>query len=504
MNTDFAFSPREVIETECDRYNFETPGKIQSHGAMLVLQEPSMVILQLSQNTDNILGINHREMVNQPITDFLDQKSATRFSKALKSTDFSMVNPVSLSFRGKACDVVLLRSDDFLILEIEPVRSDADNNDVYQMAAMQAMEKFQNALFVEQLIEIATNEIREVTDFDRVMYYRFDEDFNGQVMAEATVRGADSFLHLHFPASDIPLRVRQLYMNTKSRYLPDLNEAQVPLVPEINPVTKKPLNMSFTILRAVAPTHVEYMKNLGINSSLSFTILRHGRLHGMFACHHYSGKNVAYINRLVCEQIVEMFVAMLDQIDNDDVHAKRLSTIKNRVQATLMSNNGLNVESDILNMTNADGAAIYRNGQLNLIGYTPDEADVKGLIQVLSDSSYNVLYQEDAKGLLVTSRLASVLEGAERIKHAASGVIAIPISKQNDDFIIWFRPERIVSATWAGNPDQALNVDEKTMRVSPRKSFDAWKKNVQNTSENWKPYEVQMVTELRDALMAKS
>lgn len=500
MKNGLSLSPREIIETECDKYNFETPGKIQSHGAMLVLQENSLTIVQLSQNTARITGIDYQQMIQQSILNFLDPASADALQKALRSTNLSMVNPVQLNFRGFSCDAILLRHQGLLIIELEPANQDFDNGAKYQMAAMSAMEKIQGAVFAEQLIEIATNEIRDLTDFDRVMYYKFDEDYNGQVVAEATVRNADSFLGLRFPASDIPYRVRRLYMSTTCRYLPDLNEPQVPLVPEINPITRKPLDMTPTILRAVAPTHVEYMRNLGVNSSMSFTIMKDGKLIGMFACHHYSGKFVPYVDRLVCEQIVEMFVMMLSQLDNENLQANYLRKFKQSALKAIQGGQLQQAITPLLSMVNADGVAIYKNGQLTIGGYTPTSMEVQALISLLNNPSYNILYQEDARGLFVTSKLSHVLTGAERIKDAASGLLAIPISRTGE-YILWFRPERILAATWAGNPDQAMTIDEKTMRVSPRKSFQAWQKSVEFSSEPWKSYETQMAVELRDALV---
>jgi light-regulated signal transduction histidine kinase (bacteriophytochrome) len=500
IQTSNVFSPREIIETECDRYNFETPGKIQSHGALLLLQEPSLVIVQLSQNALKIVGVDHKLMINQPILNFLTEVSKNTLTKALKSTDLSMVNPIRLDFNGKVGDAILLRKEGFLYIEIEPVGEVEDNNEAYQIAAMQAMEKFQNAVFPEQLIELVTNEIREITNFDRVMFYKFDEDYNGKVIAEATVRGVDSFLNLHFPASDIPKRVRDLYLTTKSRYLPDLHEPQVPLFPELNPVTKKPTQMGMTILRAVAPTHIEYMHNLGINSSLSFNIIKDGKFYGMIACHHYSGKFVPYVNRLVCEQMVEMFVMMLSQLDNESLHLAQLKPFKESALNTLRRNIK-EAKTDLLAMVNADGAAVYIKNELHTFGYTPTQEQILSLISLLSDSAYNILYEKDSAGIFVTNKLSAYLNGAEKIKHAASGLIAVPISKTGNDFILWFRPEQIITAAWAGNPDQALHIDEKTMRVSPRKSFAAWKKNVEGSSLSWEAPEVQMAIELRDALL---
>jgi light-regulated signal transduction histidine kinase (bacteriophytochrome) len=501
MKNGLSLSPREVIETECDKYNFETPGKIQSHGAMLVLQENSLTVVQLSQNTTRIIGLDPQQLINQPLVNFLEPTSADALQKAVRSTNLSMVNPVRLNFRGMSCDAILLRHQGLLIIELEPANQSIDNVDAYQRAAMNAMEKIQGAVFAEQLIDIATNEIRDLTDFDRVMYYKFDEDYNGQVVAEATVRGADSFLGLRFPASDIPYRVRRLYMSTTCRYLPDLNEPQVPLVPEINPITRKPLDMTPTILRAVAPTHIEYMKNLGVNSSMSFSIMKDGKLIGMFACHHYSGKFVPYVNRLVCEQIVEMFVMMLSQLDDESSQANRLRKFKQSAQQAIQSGQLQQAITPLLSMVNADGVAIYKNGKLTLGGYTPTSEEVQALISLLGNPSYNILYQEDARGLFVTSKLAHVITGGERIKDAASGVMAIPISRTPGEYILWFRPERILAATWAGNPDQAMSIDEKTMRISPRKSFQAWQKSVELSSEAWKSYETQVAVELRDALI---
>jgi light-regulated signal transduction histidine kinase (bacteriophytochrome) len=501
MKNGLSLSPREVIETECDKYNFETPGKIQSHGAMLVLQENSLTVVQLSQNTTRIIGLDPQQLINQPLVNFLEPTSADALQKAVRSTNLSMVNPVRLNFRGMSCDAILLRHQGLLIIELEPANQSIDNVDAYQRAAMNAMEKIQGAVFAEQLIDSATNEIRDLTDFDRVMYYKFDEDYNGQVVAEATVRGADSFLGLRFPASDIPYRVRRLYMSTTCRYLPDLNEPQVPLVPEINPITRKPLDMTPTILRAVAPTHIEYMKNLGVNSSMSFSIMKDGKLIGMFACHHYSGKFVPYVNRLVCEQIVEMFVMMLSQLDDESSQANRLRKFKQSAQQAIQSGQLQQAITPLLSMVNADGVAIYKNGKLTLGGYTPTSEEVQALISLLGNPSYNILYQEDARGLFVTSKLAHVITGGERIKDAASGVMAIPISRTPGEYILWFRPERILAATWAGNPDQAMSIDEKTMRISPRKSFQAWQKSVELSSEAWKSYETQVAVELRDALI---
>lgn len=62
--------------------------------------------------------------------------------------------------------------------------------------------------------------VRQITGFDRVLVYEFDEDWNGEVIAESLVEGEyPSFFGLHFPSTDIPKQARELYVKNKVRVL---------------------------------------------------------------------------------------------------------------------------------------------------------------------------------------------------------------------------------------------------------------------------------------------
>jgi len=43
------------------------------------------------------------------------------------------------------------------------------------------------------------------------MVYRFDKDWNGEVIAEAVGPSSVSYFGMRFPAGDIPPQVRQLF-----------------------------------------------------------------------------------------------------------------------------------------------------------------------------------------------------------------------------------------------------------------------------------------------------
>ena len=49
--------------TNCDREPILIPGLIQPHGVMLVLKEPTLEIIQVSNNTSELLGQQTQELL---------------------------------------------------------------------------------------------------------------------------------------------------------------------------------------------------------------------------------------------------------------------------------------------------------------------------------------------------------------------------------------------------------------------------------------------------------
>ncbi|GER91792.1 hypothetical protein KDW_59540 [Dictyobacter vulcani] len=110
------------------------------------------------------------------------------------------------------------------------------------------------------------------------MVYRFEEDGHGIVIAEDKRDDLETYLHLHYPASDIPQQARRLYLLNWLRLIVDVNYQPAPIIPELNPATGKILDMSYAALRSVSPVHVQYLKNMGVQASMSISIVRNDRL----------------------------------------------------------------------------------------------------------------------------------------------------------------------------------------------------------------------------------
>jgi light-regulated signal transduction histidine kinase (bacteriophytochrome) len=97
--------------------------------------------------------------------------------------------------------------------------------------------------------------------------------------------------------------------------------------------------------------------------------------------------------------------------------------------------------------------------------------------------------------------LPAVYPRAQGFKQVASGLLAIPLSRVQKNYVCWFRPEVIQTVDWAGKPEKAVQVGEDGLRLSPRKSFDLWRETVGSTSLPWKRGEVEAAAEPRNAII---
>ena len=138
-------------------------------------------------------------------------------------------------------------------------------------------------------------QVREMTGFDRVLLYQFDDDGHGAVIAEDKAAQMESYLGLHFPASDIPLPAREMFLANQIRVIPDTREQAVEMIPAQHPLTNRPTDLTLANLRSAAPCHTEYLQNMGVGASLTISLLKDGQLRGIVACHHQTPKSVALI-----------------------------------------------------------------------------------------------------------------------------------------------------------------------------------------------------------------
>src|SRR4029079_2210534 len=93
------------------------------------------------------------------------------------------------------------------------------------------------------------------------------------------------------------------------------------------------LDLSMSVLRSVSPIHIEYLQNMGVGASMSVSILRDGKLWGLFACHHYSARHISFERRTAAELFGKMFSWVLETREREATIAyeKRAHQIQERL-----------------------------------------------------------------------------------------------------------------------------------------------------------------------------
>ncbi|MFS8071309.1 MAG: GAF domain-containing protein, partial [Byssovorax sp.] len=290
--------------TTCDAEPIHIPGSIQPHGVLLAVTEPELRVVQTSSNTLEHVGIAPGDVLGASLVDLLDEAGLAAVLRAAVDASVHRAAALPITLRGRAFDGILHRVHGLLILELEPARDPGgglDAPDGFQSLASQYVYRLQEVQSFEDLWPTLAASIAELTGFDRVMIYRFDEnDGSGVVIAEHKQPDQNAFLGLHFPASDIPQQARRLYVRNRLRLIGDAAYQPSPIIPTDNPLTGQPLDLSDSVLRSVSPVHCEYLRNMGVRASMSVSLIKEEQLWGLIACHHRAPHFVPYPVRMLC------------------------------------------------------------------------------------------------------------------------------------------------------------------------------------------------------------
>ncbi|MEB3826799.1 ATP-binding protein [Phormidium sp. CCY1219] len=493
--------------TQYQKEPIHTPGLIQPHGILFVLSD-QLDVLQVSHNTWKVFRRHPEDLLGQNLNQLLDETQIETLKECLFHHNLQPVNPLKISIKSEGetlyFDGIVQRSPQGLfILELEPALSPKTLGflSFYNLVEASAS-KIQNAPDFQNLCQLLVKEVRNITGFDRVMLYRFNKQGHGTVLAEDKLEELTSWLGLHYPAEDIPPHARELYSKNWLRLIADVNYKPVAIVPTINSLTKSPLDLSYAVLRSVSPCHIEYLQNMNVSASMSISIMKEGKLWGLVACHHNSPKYVSYEVRKACEFFGKvMSVELPSKEENKDYEYRIKLKSTNAKLLEYMSReqdfiDGLiKFKPNLLDVVNAQGAAIVFKGNCTLIGKTPTEKAIHKLIHWLDCQDSEILYS--------TASLPQVYPEAQEYKDIASGLLAVYISKAQSNYVLWFRPEVIQTVQWAGNPNQPWEIgDRETSRLHPRKSFELWKEIVKLTSLPWKNCEINAALELKNAIVS--
>ncbi len=491
--------PIDVDIGNCDREPIHMLGGVQSFGFLIALTADWMVA-RVSTNTIEHLGLAPDKLLGRPAHLVLSGEALhlirNRLSMLRGPDAMERIFMLTLVAGRPPFDVAVHFSGDVVILEAEPSGSEPFD----AITAVRAMTmRLAHAKEMAAFFREGARQLRALIGFDRVMIYRFDADGSGEVVAESVASGIDSFLGLHYPASDIPAQARALYVRNIFRIIADVNAPPVAIRPQLD-LAGQPLDQSLCVMRAVSPIHIEYLRNMGVSASLSISIVCDGKLWGLFACHHHKPRLPAFAQRSAAELFGQMFSMTLEGRERQQTaeFESRARGAADRLMASIARDADLLGDPQwigeiVFEAIPADGIGVYLGGRTSLSGLTPPPTEFETIIESLNQAA--------AGAVFATDTIQTLTPRAALFADRAAGLLAIPLSRSPRDYVVLFRSEQLRSIRWGGNPEKALELGPNGARLTPRKSFEEWSELVRGRARPFSPAERRVAETIRVALL---
>jgi light-regulated signal transduction histidine kinase (bacteriophytochrome) len=397
---------------------------------------------------------------------------------------------------GQTVDATAHRVGELTLFEFEPASPQSGSRAPIYTLAHHFFPHLQQAASVDELCAIAVQELKRLTGFGRCLAYRFNEQGDGEVLAERIDAGYDSYDGHHFPASDIPAQARALYCLNHIRLIPDANYRPVALLGTDPAWDPRALDLSQAALRSVSPIHLEYMRNMRTLASMSVSLVVRGRLWGLVSCHDHAPHHLPWQTRVACEHLGRLLSLQIEAKEDNAEVATRLELRKLTLEiVSHLADSDATLQrlvehpGPLMQLAGAGGAAVVLDDQCWSAGRTPTAAQVHALSRWIGQRGGEV-YANDA--------LAAHHPPAADYLDSAAGVMAISISEVHHHMILWFRPEIEQTIRWAGEPTKPSTADG---RLHPRRSFASWQELVRGRSLRWSASAEAAVLELRRALL---
>ncbi|USJ02525.1 GAF domain-containing protein [Xanthomonas prunicola] len=489
----------------CAREPIHIPGMIQPYGVLLVIEPADGRIVQASTTAADLLGVPLQTLLGMPYAQVLEVPEAQPF--AVDAHPQHLLH-AEARFPARAVPpehawvaAWHLYPEQWLV-EIEP--RDARLMDVTLREALPLLRSIERDPGIDEAAVRAAKGLRSMIGFDRVMIYRFDEEWNGEVIAEARNPELVAYLGQRYPATDIPAQARALYLRNRVRQIADVGYQSSPIVPTLHPRLGTPVDLSDVSLRSVSPVHLEYLANMSVSATLVSSLVVNDALWGLIACHHYSPHFTSHAMRDATDAVTRALsgrIGALQAVERARMESVLL-TVREKLITDFNDATQMTVEMladmapDLMDVVDADGVAIFHGKEISRHGSVPDAAALRRIRDHIESAHHDAL-REDAVGALHVEAIGEVFPELADLAPLAAGFIFVPLMPQSRSALLWTRREKVQTVNWAGNPQLAKLADIPNSRLSPRKSFDLWQETVRGRARRWAPLHLESARSLR-------
>ena len=471
--------PAQADLANCADEPIHVPGSIQPHGFLVFMDAQGRVEGWSANVPAGLLPTLQlgRSYTELPLPATCAELVAECAEALAEGECAPMVAAVVVEERGY--DAIVHGAHGRIVAEFESRDVPADEVALFAVRAHSSIERVRRQRSIEGLMETAVRQVREFTGFDRVMAYRFREDESGDVVAEARRDDLVPYLGQRYPAGDIPAQARRLYVLNTLRMIADIGYRPVPL---LGAPDAAPLDLSFGVLRSVSPIHVEYLQNMGIQASMSVSIVINGRLWGLLACHHMTPKQVPHALRMAADVLAQVLASTVQSIEAraDAELVEQSATVRTALVESLLIDeeplDALARHADaLLAATRSQALVAVHNGKV--FSHGPIERETaEAIVRALP---------ADASDILTRDALDEWPQDVQGSLGKWVGMLALPFDPPGGGWCLLLRTEQIEHVSWGGRPEKTVQIGPLGARLTPRGSFDAWHETVRGRSHPW-------------------
>ena len=466
-----------MISSYCADEKIRIPGKFQDF-AYLIGLDADGIIHFYSENLKKLFPTEHEILSKSidviPILSHWLKNYFLHKNEIEDSIDTLVIENIEYY-------IYVLENESFQYIQIE---EKIENAEEYNLNFIK-IDEYESLTKKSDLWNKLVQDIYQFTKYDRIMVYQFLADGSGKVIAERTIDQIESYLNLHYPEEDIPSQARELYLTQKRRIFSDIDAPH-----HIIHSTTTEVDLTYCEARAMSPLHGQYLRNSGVKSSFSTSIIVENKLWGLVTCQNIEAKHVDLKNRIYAERLTN-WASKLFTIFNYKAINKYSLALEENIQilkTKLLTYPDLKVGiksnfNDFLKLAAADGVAYINKDEIIFDGMTPSPSKINEIL---------VWYRENHPAenkTFIDRSFAKKHPTLVDNSSETSGIIISEINREDYKYFIWFRKEYNEHIQWAGNPEKEIikteiNGIEQNV-ISPRASFKKFKQEIKGQSKIW-------------------
>eukprot|EP00741_Cyanophora_paradoxa_P013223 tig00000178_g12773.t1 len=503
--------------------------RVQAYCILAVLRERDLVVQQISENTESLIGYKPDTIAGNSLDSLLMEDSVEAVRSVLRKCssmeELQAAMPMILKVvDGSSWSAVIHRppgseNDEggTVVIELEPNLEKGQTQlpngskaieSFSQAEIIKAKERLQAEFDERNLCQIITEVLASITGFERVCSYSFSKEGHGEVMGETLLdKTLPPFKGLRFPASDVPMFSRAMFYSTRARMMHDAQDDGVNLHPLVNPSTTRPLDMYYCNSRAPTACCRTYHVNIRSRSQLVYSVIVNSKLWGLITLHTQSPTYVSYRARSSIVPLSQLFSRCLEAVLKDRARGahERAMLVPSELLAKLPAGEVANYVDSFApaagGALHADaaaivpkccGAALFDTKRKVVVktGETPAQAEIERLIGIVQSGRTTIRRNATSSGAADVWTSENVQDDCKAEQPALEwkgGFVALPLP--NGGFGFWFRRPVEQEVSWAGNKAD-LYTEGEGGKLGPRNSFALWKEAIGDRCEAFRDEDV--------------